>query len=120
MHPLITDSQFNSLALILVAAIGIIPSVLAALWARKAKNSSEDAAKQVRTNGGMEDPNPNVNDHIKYQTKLLESIVERQDNTEHLLGNHIAHSRIMDQALSQVYLKVMPSIDVFKEDDSES
>lgn len=117
MHVLITDSQFNSLALVLIAVITIVPTTLSAYWSRKAKNnsaeaasSSAEAAAEVRTNGGMTDPHPNVNDHIKYQTEMLEKlmpVVARQETTEKLLKEHLDHSKIMDQALSQVYLKVM-------------
>lgn len=117
MHALITDSQFNSLALVLIAVITIVPTTLSAYWSRKAKNNSADAASssaeaaaEVRTNGGMTDPNPNVNDHIKYQTEMLEKlmpIITRQENTENMLEEHLTHSKIMDQALSQVYFKVM-------------
>lgn len=109
MLPLITDAQFNSVALVVIAVIGIVPTTLAAFWSRSAKKNSAEAADQVRTNGGMSDPNPNVNDHIKYQTQMLEQLVERQDNTEELLANHISHSRLMDSALAEVYLAVKPS-----------
>lgn len=108
--PLLTDPQFNSIAIVVVAFITIIPTTLAAFWARSAKNSSAEAAREVVTNGGMESPIPNVNDHIKYQTEMLESLVERQDIHEKLLANHIAHSKIMDAALAEVYLEVKPTI----------
>lgn len=108
-HPLLTDPQFNSIAIVVVAIITIIPTTLAAYWARSAKQSSAETAREVMTNGGMGDPNPNVNDHIKYQTEMLEGLVERQDNHEQLLANHIAHSRVMDAALAEVYMTVKPS-----------
>lgn len=117
MSPLFTDAQFNSIALVVVAIITIVPTTLAAFWARSAKNSSAETAREVSTNGGMSDENPNVNDHIKYQTEMLEGLVERQDNHEQLLANHLSHSKIMDQALAQVYLKVMPGLHVFEEDE---
>lgn len=109
MLPLLTDSQFNSVALVAIAFVGIVPTTLAAYWAKGAKNRSEETAAEVRTNGGMTDPNPNVNDHIKYQTELLEGLVGRQDNTEKLLADHISVSRVMNQALAEVYLTVQPS-----------
>lgn len=109
MLPLLTDSQFNSIALVVIATVGIVPTTLAAYWAKGAKNRSEEAAAEVRTNGGMTDPNPNVNDHIKYQTEMLEQLMGRQDNTEKLLADHISVSKIMNQALAEVYLKVQPS-----------
>jgi len=107
--PLLTDPQFNSIAIVLVAIIAIIPTTLAAFWARSAKNSSANAEKEMVTNGGMGSQVPNVNDHIKYQTTMLEGLVERQDNHEQLLATHIAHSRIMDAALAEVYLAVRPT-----------
>lgn len=109
MLPLVTDSQFNSIALVAIAVVGIVPTTLAAYWAKGAKNRSEEAAAEVRTNGGMTDPHPNVNDHIKYQTEMLERIVTRQDNTDMLLADHISHSKVMNQALAEVYLAVQPS-----------
>lgn len=118
--PLLTDPQFNSIAIVVVALITIIPTTLAAYWARSAKNSSANAEAEVTTNGGMESAVPNVNDHIKYQTEMLERLVERQDNTETLLANHISHSRVMDAALAEVYLTVKPTIrmrHIFEEPD---
>lgn len=111
MFPLITDAQVNSIALVIIAVIGIVPTTLAAFWARSAKNNSAETAKEVGTNGGMTDPHPNINDHVKYQTEMLEQLIQRQDNTEQLLATHISHSQIMDDALARVYLKVMPDLD---------
>jgi|SRR6478609_5700093 len=108
--PLLTDPQFNSIAIVVVAVITIIPTTLAAFWARSAKQSSAETAREVLTNGGMESEIPNVNDHIKYQTEMLERLVERQDNHEQLLANHISHSKVMDAALAEVYLTVKPTI----------
>lgn len=106
----LTDPQFNSLAIVVVALITIVPTTLAAYWAKSANKNSADTAREVRTNGGMGDPNPNINDHVKYQTNMLERLVERQDNHEKLLANHIAHSRVMDAALAEVYLAVRPTV----------
>lgn len=117
--PLITDAQFNSVALVCVALITIIPTTLAAFWARSAKNSSAETAREVMTNGGMESPLPNVNDHIKYQTEMLETLVERQDNTEQLLANHISHSRMMDVALAEVYMTVKPTVKLHYDTDDQ-
>ena len=113
-YPLLTDSQFNSASLVVVALITIVPTTLAAYWARSAKQSSAETAREVLTNGGMESPSPNVNDHIKYQTEMLEGLVERQDNHEQLLANHITHSRVMDAALAEIYLTVKPTINMQK------
>lgn len=110
MLPMVTDNQFNSIALVVIAVIGIVPTTLAAFWARSAKNNSQEAADQVKTNGGMSDPNPNVNDHIKYQTEMLETVLGRQENLEQLVSNHISHSQIMDTALAEVYLYVKPGM----------
>lgn len=111
-QPLLSDAQFQSLAIVMVAVITIIPTTLAAIWARSAKTSSAETAREVRTNGGMDDPEPNVNDHIKYQTVMLERLVERQDNTEQLLANHISHSQVMDAALAEIYLHVKPTFNI--------
>lgn len=119
MLPLLTDAQFNSLALVVIALVGIVPTTLAAYWAKGAKNRSEEAAAEVRTNGGMTDPHPNVNDHIKYQTDMLEQLVNRQDNHEKLLASHISHSRVMNQALAEVYLAVKPQIKLMVDEFNE-
>lgn len=107
--PLISDARFNSIALVLIAVIGGAATLLTAYWSHGAKKNSEETAAQVRTNGGMSDPEPNVNDHIKYQTKMLERLTERQDNHEQLLADHISHSRIMYRARADVYLAVKPT-----------
>lgn len=120
--PLLTDPQFNSIAIVVVAIVTIIPTTLAAFWARSAKQSSAEVSREVMTNGGMESLVPNVNDHIKYQTTMLETLVERQDNTEQLLANHISHSKVMDAALAEVYLTVKPTIrmqHIFEESTSQ-
>ncbi len=118
--PMISDAQFNSIAIVVVAVITIVPTTLAAYWSRSANKNSAETAREVRTNGGMSDPNPNVNDHIKYQTEMLERIVERQNNTEQLLANHIAHSRVMDTALAEVYLAVKPTINIERDRNENS
>ena len=120
--PLLTDSQFNSIALVVVALIAIIPTTLAAYWAKSANRNSAETAREVKTNGGMGDPVPNINDHIKYQTTMLEGLTERQDNHEQLLANHISHSKVMDAALAEVYLMVVPSMKdrrIFEESSSD-
>lgn len=122
MYFLITDVQFNAIALVLVAAIGIVPATLAAMWSRTAKTNSAEAvqnsaaaqesaavtAREVGTNGGMTDPHPNLNDHVKYQTQMLEGLSARLSGVEVLLSDHLKHSTIMDRALSEVYLMVKP------------
>lgn len=108
MYPLITDSQFNSIALVLIAVVGIVPATLSAYWSRKAKNNSEETAAEIRTNGGMTDPNPNVNDHIKYQTEMLEQVLQRLDKNDQVLGDHLRHSKVMDEAVADLYLYIKP------------
>lgn len=108
MYVLITDAKFNSVMLVLIATVGIVPATLTVWFSRRAAKNSQEAADQVKTNGGMSDPNPNVNDHIKYQTEMLETVLQRQNNHENLLADHISHSRLMDTALAEVYLFVKP------------
>lgn len=119
MTPLVSDIP-PTLGLIIVACITIIPTTLGAYWAHNAKTNSQQAKEssakalnQVENNGGMEDPNPNLNDHIKYQTLMLENlgqVVSNQGGTlvdvDTRLTDHLEHSAIMDQALSEVYLIV--------------
>lgn len=146
MIPLISDQRFESLVSILLAMIAIIPATCAAVWARSAKKSSSEAkdnsadakadsaeAKvnsaqalhEVKTNGGIQDPNPNLNDHVKYQTKMTEFLVEsmkelREDFGQHKedFSQHLEHSAVMDQALAEVYLKVRPEVIDWPDDDS--
>lgn len=125
----LTDAQFNTIGLVLIAVIGIVPATLAAIWSRTAKTNSAEAVEnsanaatasaaaqesaavaawEVRTNGGMSDPNPNLNDHVKYQTEMLENLHARINGVEVLLANHLEHSAVMDRALARVYLTVKP------------
>lgn len=115
MTPLLSDAQFNSIALILIAAIGIIPATLAAYWSRGAKKESKDAKEnsekalhEVATNGGMSDPNPNLNDHVKYQTEMLESLITEFNDLKTDFGAHLVHSKTMDEALAELYLQIRP------------
>lgn len=148
---LLTDPQFQTVGLILVAIIGIVPATLAAIWSRTAKANSAEAKEnsasalhEVMTNGGMSDPNPNLNDHVKYQTQMAERLLDvalplvSQVNEiderfkQHLqetqpvkelveqldknLNSHIKHSQVMDKALAEVYLKVKPDVHLGSED----
>lgn len=88
----LTDAQFNSLTVLLGIFVTAVCSLIAAYWARgakrnseEAKNSAAEAANEVKTNGGMSDPNPNLNDHVKYQTEMAE---EQRHALESLL--HVA------------------------------
>lgn len=122
MNVLLSDAQFNSVALVIIALIGLVGTSLTAYWSRGAKKSSDEAktdakeAKQnsaqalheVSTNGGMSDPNPNLNDHVKYQTQMTEWLVRNQQQFRRDFESHIRHSQMMDQALAEVYMEVRP------------
>lgn len=150
MTVMITDAQFNSVMVFLGILVTAVCSMIAAYWAQgakrnseAAKNSAQEAANEVKTNGGMSDPNPNLNDHVKYQTEMMEENNRQMDAlmkialplvgqvadidrrfTDHLedvtplkdkldevsdkLSEHIDHSKIMDQALAEVYLQIKP------------
>lgn len=133
MFVLISDSQFQSVALVAVAFVGIVPATLAAFWARTAKNNSDEAKTnsasalyEVSTNGGMTSPVPNLNDHVKYQTEMIEESLTLSRQNAEKLSNHIAeseevkkditahieHSKVMDLALAEVYLKVKPGMTI--------
>lgn len=118
MAPLLTDAQFNSIALIIVAVITIIPTTLAAYWARTAKSNSEEAKEnsagalhEVKENGGMSDPDPTLKDYVKFVGESVESLARRQSRLEDTLEAHLAESKIMNSALAQVYLHVKPDLD---------
>lgn len=118
MAPLLTDAQFNSIALIIVAVITIIPTTLAAYWARTAKSNSEEAKEnsagalhEVKANGGMSDPDPTLKDYVKFVGENVESLARRQSRLEDTLEAHLAESKIMNSALAQVYLHVKPDLD---------
>lgn len=117
MFPLLTDSQFNSLALIAIAAITILPATLSAIWSRSAKansaaamKSADQAAHEVLTNGGMSDPNPNLNDHVKYQTEMLEKLVglpKRMDTLESSFEEHVQQAAYLGRGVADMYLHIM-------------
>jgi hypothetical protein len=118
MYPLLTDAQFQSLSLVVVAMIGIIPATLAAVWARnakansaEAKSNSADALHEVKANGGMEDPDPTLKDYIKFVGENTMSNTDRLSKLEEVLEAHLAHSKIMDSALAQVFLTIRPDLD---------
>lgn len=104
MHPLLSDAQFSDLIKLGIAVVAAVPIVLTAHWSRQSKNNSQIARAEVEKNGGMTDPKPNLNDHVMYQTEMLESLILRQDNTDRILGDHLSHSKLMDQALAEMYL----------------
>lgn len=130
MFPLITDSQFNSLVLVLVAFIGIVPATLAAIWSRgarthsleanknanEAKENSAGALHEVKANGGMDDPDPTLKDYIKWVGENVARNSRRLDNVESDLSSHIKHSQIMDAALAEVFFVVRPDMKLTSEE----
>lgn len=105
---LMTDARFNSVALITIALISAIGTVITVVLTRQAKNtageardnaaaaqeSAERTAHEVMTNGGMSDPNPNLNDHVKYQTQMME---EQARTVESLLRVALPLVSIVDE-----------------------
>lgn len=130
MNPLLTDSQFNSMALIVIALITIIPTTLAAYWARGARNDSREANQnateakensagalhEVKANGGMDDPDPTLKDYIKWVGENTSGNTRRLDKLEAILEAHMKHSKVMDAALAEVFFTVKPDL---KTDDLE-
>lgn len=111
MVPMMTDEQFNTVGLILVAIITIIPTTLAAVYARRANTNSADALHEVKSNGGMSDPDPTLKDYVKYVGENAERTTRRVSAIEELLDKHIQHSNIMDDAIARVFLKIRPDHD---------
>ena len=107
---MVSDERFNSIVLLLIALVGGGATILTAHWSRGANKNAKEAAAQVRTNGGMSDPDPNLNDHAKYNTQMLETLVLRVDGLEKSFLAHKSHSEIMDVALAEVYLHVKPQM----------
>ncbi len=118
MLPLVSDAQFNSIALVVIAAIGIIPGTLAVVYSRKASNNAVEAKEnsagalhEVKANGGMSDPDPTLKDYIKFVGESVVNQDTRLSALENLLEEHLAHSKIMDSALAQVFLHIRPDMD---------
>lgn len=133
-----TDVYVSTLGLIIVAIITGIPVTLAAYWGYKAKvnsdearvnsavavvnsaaaeqNSAEarqnsaDAIHELKANGGMLEPNPTLNDKVNYVIEIAESDHRRLDSVVELLDAHLKHSKLMDQALAEVFFVVKPDI----------
>lgn len=122
MYALISDTRFEQIMIFLGVVVAAIPASLAAYYGRGAKKSSDEAKSdaaeakknsaqalhEVSTNGGMSDPNPNLNDHVKYQTEMTEWLVRNQQQMQRDFQAHIRHSQMMDQALAEVYMEVRP------------
>ena len=141
---LLSELHLNAMVLIIVAVIAATPGVLAAYWSRSAQKMSSDALSEVKTNGGMTDPHPNLNDHVKYQTVMSENLVQtvntiasevtsiasqvnvvdmkvntvdgRVSDLGEKVQRHIAHSNVMDQALAEVYFEVKPTQKVWPQE----
>lgn len=128
MYAMISEGNLTT---IVVATIAAVPLVLTAYWSRGAKKSSDEAKSdakeakknsaqalhEVSTNGGMSDPNPNLNDHVKYQTQMIEFLVRDQQQLRRDFRQHLKHSSIMDQALAELYLQDRPTPINWPEDD---
>lgn len=105
-------------AAIAVAAISIVPATLAAYWARNAKTDAAAAREnsagtlhEVNSNGGVSGPNPTLKDHAQHLNKQFEMLtsvvnsnIDRTQNLESLLADHLKESRIATQALGELYL----------------
>jgi hypothetical protein len=134
MLALISDARFDSLTSVVLGAIAIIPATLAAFWARSAKHNSDEAkansaeaklnsaqaAHEVSTNGGMSDPNPNLNDHVKYQTEMTEFLVVSMKDLRKDFDDHLKHSAVMDQAVAELYLEIRPGHKTRPEDNNST
>lgn len=130
MHLLLSEAHTDSLVLVLVACIGIIPATLAAYWSRTARNNSVEARDnaaearensagalhEVKANGGMSDPDPTLKDYIKHVGETMAADSRRVDRIETLLESHLKHSKMMDAILAEVFFAVKPET---KRDDLE-
>lgn len=117
MLALITDAQFDSVATFLAAGVAIIPATLAAVWSRtakknsgEAKSSSAEALHEVKSNGGMSDPDPTLKDYIKFVGQEMEDQGVRLENLDKTLQEHLRHGKMMDEALAEVYMQVMKEV----------
>ena len=117
MIPLVAEGVLNSLALVLVATIGIVPATLAAFWSRTARNNSIEARDnsagalhEVKANGGMSDPDPTLKDYIKHVGETMAADSRRLDQLQDLLTTHIKHSTLMDAILAEVFFAVKPEM----------
>lgn len=129
MLVLLTDVQFASMMGLVGVVVTAVPAGLAAYWSRGAKKESAEAkqesaeakldsadakesaaavAYEVMPNGGMTSPVPNLNDHVQYQTQMLEKLmplIDRVDGLDSALGDHIRQSDVMNHALAELYLE---------------
>lgn len=101
----------------MIAAISIIPTTLAAIWSKSAQRNSVEAnansagaLHEVRSNGGMSDPDPTLKDYVRFVGELAEKDDRRLDKVEELLEEHLRHSKIMDAALAEVFFVVKPDM----------
>jgi hypothetical protein len=127
MITLISDPQFQSIALVIAGAIAIIPATLAAVWSRSAKQNSSEASAhaagalhEVKANGGMSDPDPTLKDYVKYVGEFVEKNDREIAEVRDLLEAHLKHSQVMDKALAEVYFAIKPTLkDLGKDDPGE-
>lgn len=108
--PQMTDASVTAMSMVAVAVITIVPSTLAAVWSHKgntkAKESlskAEETLHEVKANGGMDGPDPTMKDYIKHLSK-------EQAQLKKAFEAHMVHSKVMDQALAQVYLALNPDV----------
>lgn len=124
MLPQITDSQFNTVGLILVACITIVPTTLAAYWSHRANSNSKDAKTsaagalhEVKANGGMTDPEPTLKDYVMFVGETASSNSRRLNEMEEMFSSHLQHSQLMDSALARVFFAIRPDIKLPEEAD---
>lgn len=113
----LSDARFDSLIQLLISAVTIVPAIAAAFWAKSAQRSSTEAKEnsagalhEVKSNGGMSDPDPTLKDYIKFVGEIVEKDGRRLDKLEELLDQHLKHSKIMDAALAEVFFVVKPDL----------
>ena len=122
----LTDSQFASLVQqlggICIALIGAGAALLAARNSHEAKKNSEEAknsaaeaASEVKTNGGMSDPNPNLNDHVKYQTEMAEQNQRTMETLLHIAVPMVAQVKDIDERFTEHLRAVEPMAEKLNE-----
>lgn len=106
-----TDQLLLAFVSITVAIIGIVPATLAAIWSRTARTTSAAALHEVKTNGGINKPNPTLKDYAKSANEKSSVTARRLDRIESLLEEHLSECRdewrrrtVMDTALAELYL----------------
>lgn len=105
------DTLILAIVSVVVASIGIIPATLAAVWSRNAKATSKEALHEVKTNGGINKPNPTLKDYVKSAVEGAGESEVRIGRIEALLLEHLDDCKedrkrqaVMDTALAELYL----------------